>query len=249
MAVNEGLAFGIDISKYNTSPNGKLKVNFDTIAEHEPYVAFVAMRAGISWGYQDPWFSYYFEEAKRIERIRIPYHVLFPGENPQAQMDNLFRIVGEVDYTTIPLVLDIELHHDQTKARITECAKESVRIITERTGRIPIIYSRKNWIDEHIDVRRLPPVYWWLAQYRYSYPYPLFTPEYQSPPPLPKNVSEYLVHQTNMRGKSIGAKAMHYMDYNRWNGSVEDVFRFAGTKQKEPIECPIDGEPCCRLLI
>ena len=249
MAVNEGLAFGIDLSKYNTSPDGKKKVNFDVIAEHDPYISFIAMRAGISWGYQDPWFSYYFKESQRIGRVRLPYHVLYPGEPPNAQMDNFFRILGDVDYLTIPLVLDVELHHNQSKARITECTEKSMRIINKRTGRIPIIYSRKNWIDEHINVRELPPVHWWLAQYRYSLPYPLFTPEYQSPPPLPKFVKKYLTHQTAMRGKSIGAKAMHYMDYNRWNGTVEDVFRFAGTTQQVPLECPVDGERCPRLFV
>jgi hypothetical protein len=50
-----------------------------------------------------------------------------------------------------------------------------------------------------------------------------------------------------MRGKSIGAKAMYYMDYNRWNGTREDVLDFIGEKPTKPIICPIDDKPCCRI--
>jgi len=34
--VNDNLAFGIDISRYNTSPDGKTKPDFDIIAAHQP---------------------------------------------------------------------------------------------------------------------------------------------------------------------------------------------------------------------
>ena len=251
---NDNLAFGIDISKYNTSPDGKHKPDFDAIAAHQPEVVFIAMRSGISWGYQDPWFSYYFQEVTRINRVRMAYHVLYPGQPAQAQMDNFFRILGDIPFDKVPLVLDLELHHNQTKSTITRCTAESVNILTRRTGLIPFIYSRAGWINQYVKVADLPPVYWWLAQYRYSLPYPLFTPEYTSPPDLPTGVNRWTVHQSAMRGQSIGAKAMYYMDYNRWNGSKEDVLDFVGEKpslkecsSSKPIICPVDDKPCCRI--
>ncbi len=64
--VNDNFAFGVDISRYNTSPDGRTKVDFDRIAAHDPKVVFIAIRTGVSWGYQDPWFAYYFAEAGRI---------------------------------------------------------------------------------------------------------------------------------------------------------------------------------------
>jgi len=244
---NEHLAFGIDISKYNTSPDGQHKPDFDIIAAHQPEVVFIAMRAGISWGYQDPWFSYYMKEVERIKRVRMAYHVLYPGQPAQAQMDNFFRILGDIPFDKVPLVLDLELHHNQTMSTITQCTADSLNIITRRTGRIPFIYSRAGWINQFVKVSALPPVHWWLAQYRYSWPYPLYTPEYQSPPDLPKGVSRWTVHQSAMRGKSIGAKAMYYMDYNRWNGTREDVLDFIGELPSKPIICPVDDKPCCRI--
>ena len=245
---NSNLAFGIDLSRYNTSPDGKKKPNFDIIAAHDPKVVFIAMRAGISWGYADPWFNYYMQEAKRINRIRLAYHVLYPGQPAQVQMDNLFRILGDVDLDQIPLVLDCELHHNQTASRITSCISSCVAILTKRTGRIPLIYSRAGWINQYVHVSHLPPVFWWLAQYRYSYPYPLSTPEYKSPPTLPRGVTSWTIHQTASRGRSIGAAAMYYMDYNRWNGTEKDALAFIGKTPQVALTCPIDKQPCPRLF-
>jgi GH25 family lysozyme M1 (1,4-beta-N-acetylmuramidase) len=240
---NENYAFGIDLSRYNTSPDGKVKVDFDVIATHQPEVAFIAMRAGISWGYQDPWFATYFQEAGRIGRVRMVYHVLYPGESAVRQMDNLFRILGAVDYSEVPIVLDLELDHGQSVARITACTVESANLIQSRTGRIPIIYSRAGWVNQYLRVGDLPPVHWWLAQYCWPRPYPLYTPEYPCPPALPAGVNDWLVHQTASRGASIGAKANHYMDYNRWHGDKADLMRYVG-KQTQPVICPLDGEVC-----
>jgi GH25 family lysozyme M1 (1,4-beta-N-acetylmuramidase) len=240
---NDKFAFGIDISRYNTSPDGRIKVDFDQIAAHDPKVVFIAMRAGVSWGYQDPWFAYYFAEAGRIGRARLAYHVLYPGEPAQAQMDNFFRILGSADLARTPLVVDLELDHGQSRARITATTAESCRLILERTGRMPILYSRAGWVDQFLRVSDLPPVHWWLAQYRWPWPYPLTTPEHACPPALPTGVSNWLVHQTASRGASIGAKAAHFMDYDRWNGTEKDVLAYIGGETRKVI-CPLDQQVC-----
>ena len=241
---NSHLAFGIDLSKFNTSADGKKRVNFDLIAAHQPQVSFIGMRTGISWGYQDPWFSYYYQETTRIGRVRMPYHVIFPGESPVTQMDNFFRILGEIDFTTVPLVLDLEIDHGQTVSRITQTTAECIKIITSRTGRVPIIYSRALWVNQFLRVAVLPPAHWWLAQYRHSWPYPLYTPEYPSPPALPIGVTSWHFHQTSQRGASIGAAAMYYMDYNRFNGSEQALNQFVGLTVPQPVTCPLDDQPC-----
>jgi GH25 family lysozyme M1 (1,4-beta-N-acetylmuramidase) len=248
---NSELAFGIDLSRWNTSADGKKKVDFDVIAAHpDPIVSFIAMRSGVSWGYQDPWFSYYFAEALRIKRVRMVYHVLYPGENPIKQMDNFFRIIGDgVDYSQLPLVLDLELDHGYSKSRITSCTNDCINIIYKRTGYSPIIYSRTSWVDYYLDTSSLFKSFWWLAQYRWPRPYPLFTPEYPCPPnPLPIGVSSWLIHQTGSRCPSIGSPT-YFMDYNRFNGSVDDLFSFIGLNLPKPVTCPIDGNPCCRIFV
>jgi GH25 family lysozyme M1 (1,4-beta-N-acetylmuramidase) len=252
---NSSLAFGIDLSRWNTSADGKQKVNFDTIANHQPEVTFIAMRSGVSWGYQDPWFAYYMAEAQRINRVRLAYHVLFPGENPVTQMDNFFKILGDIDFQKVPLVLDLELDHGQTVRRITDTTAEALNIIIKRTGTKPFIYSRASWVNQFLIVSELPPVYWWLAQYRWPRPYPLYTPEYPSPPSLPAGVttslhsSSWKIHQTANRAPSIGAPALYFMDYNRWNGTKADLLAFVGQQPNTGIECPIDSQPCPRIFV
>jgi len=49
-----GRAFGIDISKYQSSKDGSKKMNFDAVRNHAEEVTFIAARTGISWGYTDP---------------------------------------------------------------------------------------------------------------------------------------------------------------------------------------------------
>ncbi len=244
----ETKAFGIDLSRWNTSADGKKKVDFNIIQQHKPEVCFIAMRAGVSWGYADPWFPYYMAEAQRINRVRMAYHVLFPGENPITQMDNFFKILGDIDFSSVPLVLDLELDHGQSVRRITDTTAQAVNIITKRTNQTPFIYSRAGWINQFVNAYDLPPVYWWLAQYRWPWPYPLYTPEHIGPPTLPAGVTNWTIHQTASRGASIGAAAMHYMDYNRWNGSKDDLLKFIGNT-KTPLLCPIDSKPCCRLTV
>ena len=253
---NENNAFGIDISRWNTSADGKKKVDFDRIAIHQPEVSFIAMRSGVSWGYQDPWFNFYMKETQRIGRVRFVYHVLFPSQNPITQMDNFFRILGDdIDFTKVPLVLDLELDQGQTVRRITETTADAVDIIIRRTRQKPFIYSRAGWLNQFVNVRDLPPVYWWLAQYRWPLPYPLYTPEHPGPPTLPAGVttslhsSSWRIHQTANRGASIGAAAMHYMDYNRFNGSKEDLLKFVGQEPKQYLTCPVDNNPCPRIFV
>jgi hypothetical protein len=52
-------AFGIDISKWQTSSDGKRKVDFDVIKKHSEPVTFIAARAGSAANYVDPQFYYY----------------------------------------------------------------------------------------------------------------------------------------------------------------------------------------------
>ncbi len=247
---NSNLAFGIDLSRWNTSADGKEKVNFDTIAARDPEVSFIAMRSGVSWGYADPWFPYYMSEAQRINRVRFVYHVLFPSENPTTQMDNFFKILGDdIDFTKVPLVLDLELDQGQTLRRITDTTVKALKILISRTGHSPFIYSRASWVNKFLKVSDLPPVYWWLAQYRWPLPYPLYTPEHAGPPALPAGVNNWHIHQTACRGASIGASAMYFMDYNRFNGSKEDFLAFVDQEPKQALLCPIDNKPCPRLTV
>jgi GH25 family lysozyme M1 (1,4-beta-N-acetylmuramidase) len=259
MAVNDHLAFGIDISRYQYLPDGSKKMDFEAVAKHkDPFVSFVVCRAGISWGYQDPWFKRNWDEIGKIGDYRDgdpagrgAYHVIYPGEDPIAQVDNLFRIIGDgADWDHDRLVIDAELDHGQSEETITNAIRRFAYVCHTRTGRYPILYTRTQWLYAYTAWNDLAFMDMWLAQYRYPLPYPLYTPEYQCPPVLgygenqnnPRVVKEWLIHQTTDRGKSIGG-ASYFMDYNRWNGKHEDVMKYFGMYEHEEPEPDPEPEP------
>ena len=148
---------------------------------------------------------------------------------------------GEADLEKIRLVLDLDLDHGLSKTQITASVLACVRILEERTGRLPIVYSRATWVDAHLFVSDLPDLDWWLAQYRWPRPYPFFTAEYPCPPSLPVGVKPWLIHQTTEKGPGIGTLGRYFMNYNRWKGIETNVRAYFGLAGAAPVICPPDG--------
>jgi len=231
------LPFGIDISRYQYSSDGSQKPNFDLM---NATCDFVAVRAGISWGYTDPWFRYSWDH---IDKPRLAYHVIYPGEIASKQADHFLNIVRPE--ATDRLVLDMELDHGYSKARITDTLLGCLEAILSNTGRYPVIYSRANWVNQFIDISRLPiGVVWWLANYLTPRPYPLYTPEKTPPPALPIGVSNWLIHQTAEKGNGSAVGVVsHYVDTNRFNGTQEELRAYFGLGEETPEpEPPVEVE-------
>jgi len=241
-------AFGLDTERYSSSPEAGKWMDWQVVALHqEPTVRFVAVRAGISWGYQDSVFAYNWKGVRDMDLFRLEagietypvgrlaYHVIYPGENPITQVDNFFRIVGDASWDHDRLVIDLELHHNQTRRTITDCTKQFAYKCFERTGRYPLLYTRSLWLNQYTYPGELSFMDLWLAQYRRATVG--YTPEYEPPPnPLPNGFSTWLVHQTADRGKPIGSPVKKVMDYNRWNGGIEKVIKYFGWESYETPE-------------
>ncbi|NLC30297.1 MAG: hypothetical protein GX773_07540 [Chloroflexi bacterium] len=244
---NQGYPLGVDLSQHNASEDGRRIPNFDQFKLHIPEIRFVALRTGISWGYRDRMFPRYFDEARRVGLCILPYHVLYPNAEVIRQMDAFLTILKDADLEQLRLVLDVELEQGKNKTFITKVLNQALNYLQKATGRYPIVYSRAMWVNENLKVEDLPKVDWWLAQYIRSLEQPLFTPEYPCPPMLPKGVRQWLIHQTAQRAPAIGGVG-HYMDYNRWNGSPEQLLAYFGKTQPVLALCPVDQLPCERAL-
>ena len=242
---NQGYPFGIDLSQHNASWDGRQVPDFDQFQAHVPAIRFVSIRTGISWGYRDSMFQRFFEEASRIGVCILPYHVVYPSADPIRQMEAFLTILKDVNMEQVRLVLDLELDQGKSRVQITNMVAQCLRYLFSVTGRYPIVYSRASWINEHLDVASLPSLDWWLAQYIRSYDAPQFTPEYPCPPQLPKGVRQWLIHQTSQRAPAIGGVG-HYMDYNRWNGSLEQLWAYFGKGKPGGAICPLDSKACER---
>lgn len=244
---NQGYPLGVDLSQHNASGDGKRIPDFDQLKIHIPEINFVGMRTGISWGYRDRIFPRYFEEARRVGLCILPYHVFYPAADAIRQMDAFLTILKDANLDELRLVLDVELEQGKSKAHITKVLNQALDYLKNITGRYPIVYSRALWVNENLKTEDLPKVDWWLAQYIRSLEQPLFTPEYPCPPMLPKGVRQWLIHQTAQRAPAIGGVG-HYMDYNRWNGSVQQLWAYFGKSRPEPALCPVDQLPCERAV-
>jgi lysozyme len=211
-------AFGIDVSRYQG------KIDWDVVAAHtDPKVIFTGIRATVSWGYQDTQFARNWSEAKRVGLLRMAYHVIYPSENATKQIDNLFSMVG-TDLGELPLALDVELDQGVKASAIASNVLTQAQLIESRSGRKPIIYSRKSWVDVYMaGASWLNNYDWWLAIYLSS------GKEHQGPPPLPKNVSKWLIHQSGSHGSPIGVQSLQ-LDYDRWNGDAAAVYKYAGVE-------------------
>ena len=223
------IPYGVDISRYQYSSDGSVKMDFDKLILHANKPKYIGIRAGVSWGYVDAWFSRSFSEAGRVGLYRMPYHVIYFGESAQAQVDNFFRIAGNADWNHDRPVLDLEVAGSNTKSRITATTIQVMEIIKQRIGYYPINYSRKGWIDQYLSVNDMPKCDWWLASYLTSLAYPAFTPEMQPPPYMPIGVNQWVFHQTGSKGDGIShGAASHYIDQNRFNGTDGDLARYFG---------------------
>ena len=217
------LPFGIDISKHNgVNDFAKIKAN----------TAFVFVKATESWGYTDP--KFYTNWQGLIGHNRGAYCYVWLSDDPLRQANHLISIVLQAgaDWKYDRLVLDLERSgHGLSKAEVSRRVLVMMERIKEVTGRYPILYSRKYWVQDNmlINDSRIADADWWLAYYRTALPYPLYTPEMPPPPSLPAGVNKWLFHQTckKGKGKEVGVGS-YYVDQNRFNGTREQLDAYFG---------------------
>ena len=236
------LPYGVDISSHQYSADGRQKVNFAML---NPLIKFCGVRAGISWGYTDRWYAY---SKANLTVPRMDYHVIYPGEDANRQMDHFLRITNPQEHDR--LVLDLELDHGYSKYRITQTVNACLQRLHTEAGRYPVIYSRAYWVNEHLNVADMPPnLDWWIAHYLTQLPAPAYTPEKNPPPFLPNGVNTWLIHQTGDRANGAAhGVASHYIDTNRWNGTEDDIKAYFGVKEEShevylPIVTVPEPEP------
>ncbi|MBU0511459.1 MAG: hypothetical protein KJ638_07140 [Chloroflexi bacterium] len=108
---------------------------------------FVAIRATISWGYVDKWFANNWVGVKTAGFDRLAYHIVYPDESAERQMDNFLRQFSDDDFGN-GLVLDVEKDHGKKPDTIGACVAKCIDIIQSRTGKAPILYSRAFFIKD-----------------------------------------------------------------------------------------------------
>jgi hypothetical protein len=239
--------FGIDVSSYQANKEGTLRVNFDTMMSASNPPTFIGIRSGQGLTYKDPQYAYHWAKAGENSLPKIAYHVLEFGSDGKSQAEMFFARVKAHGFTQYDrLCLDLEVAWSFTPNQITLCTLKAINRLAELTGRFPLCYSRASWMDQHLIMSMIPKVDWWLAQYKYALPWPLFTTEFNSALmkiPIGVERSQIKIHQTAEKGNGgqYGAVS-HYIDYDRFLGV--NLLDWFGLGEEEPDpEPPIIVDP------
>ncbi|MEW6405479.1 MAG: GH25 family lysozyme [Chloroflexota bacterium] len=178
--------------------------------------------------YADPTFDDNWAGAKSAGLLRGAYHFFRCNVDPKKQADKFINYVNSMnDNGELPTVLDLESNDGQKKEKIIANAKVWLDCVEEEYGKKPIIYSGQYFLQDYFSVAGGGPPPWakdyplWLAQYPNQYT-PGMTPF------LPKGWFSWKFWQYSDKGMVNGINAA--VDMNLFNGTLEELYKFAGAK-------------------
>ncbi|MEC5395110.1 glycoside hydrolase family 25 protein [Bergeyella sp. RCAD1439] len=193
--------FGLDISHYQ-NPND---IQWDSlsIGHRSIPLKFIILRATMGQQSQDRHFDRYWKKAKAHGLIRGAYHFYRPDEDPVKQATNFLENVKLEQGDLVP-VLDIEKTPKKyTKAQLKENLKIWLKIVEEKYGKKPILYTYYHYYQDNLrgEFDQYPL---WLANYNN-----VLTPSPQDP---------WLLWQFTENGIVYGINTK--VDLNVFNGSL-----------------------------
>ncbi len=167
----------------------------------------------------DSWYSRRRDNAKPHGFLWGAYHFGVGGD-VSGQVNHFLQVV-QPDAQTL-LVLDWERNpiEGQTTMNRAE-AEDFVRQIHDRTGRYPVLYSRANFIHQHVgnDTTILSQCPLWIAHW-------------SDEPALPPQWSKIHIWQYTGDGKGPEPHTVNgvtgAIDRDKFNGTVEDLRKFWG---------------------
>jgi lysozyme len=219
---------GFDVSHGNNIPN-----NFAGLS---PEVKFMIIKATQGAGFKDPKFQQYWQFCKDHDLIHGAYHFLTVNASAQSQVSNYMS--RGIDWSlpgVLPPILDVEdqvsptgdpaetatlnkqiLDNKQAWTDKVEIWLETIKI---KTGRTPIIYSYKNFFKEYmLNTTKFSGCPLWISAFQ------------DTAPGLPTGWSDFTFWQFSERGNVVGPKTGGDIDWNYFNGTIDQLNALAHIK-------------------
>lgn len=200
---------GIDVSKWQG--------NWDAAVAKNVGSAFVLIKASQS-KYTDPNFISNWRKATEQELVIGAYHFLDYSISGATQADYFADILDEYS-CDLPPIVDYEKRVPNQGHWPIEFLRAFVQRILDR-GYSPMVYTSpdfwRNYGEEDEYWTQFPL---WLAHYINGEP----------DVPAPWKEWTFWQYTNNAQGKEYGAESFH-IDLNHFNGSIEDLYDFAGRK-------------------
>lgn len=137
---NEGFTLpydvrGIDVSHYQGL------IDWDEVKTDD--VSFVFMKASEGSGHTDSYFSYNWEESKRVGIIRGAYH-FFSMESSGKTQGEYFTSIVPKENDALPPVIDIEVDLSYSKTSVLNQVENMSLVLEDYYGKTPILYMDLN---------------------------------------------------------------------------------------------------------
>lgn len=192
---------GIDVSRYQQV------INWAEVKQMESggiRIGFVFIKATEGITRVDNQFRRNWVEAEKNEIPKGAYHFYVPGRDARRQALNFTQIVN-LNPGDLPPVLDIEKRGRLSDRQIREDAKEWLRIVEEKYGVVPIIYTNISFYERYFAAgfERYPI---WIAHYLQ--------------PGKPRTERKWSFWQHSETGRVNGIKGM--VDFNVFYGDSTD---------------------------
>jgi len=208
---------GIDISKWNGAWNAEKAKSAGA--------SFVFIKASQA-AYMDPRFLANWKIAKDAKLLQGAYHYM-DYTRPVRESANFYATILSNYPGDLPPVVDYEqARNDNNAAAARAYLREFLEVLRSR-GHKPIIYTSSGFWNKYGDKNS----YWtefplWLAQY---------TTATKPAVPLPWTKWVFWQYSSTGKGATYGAEGYN-VDLNRFNGTLEDLVKFAGIRRPPMAE-------------
>jgi lysozyme len=211
---------GIDVSRWQED------VDWEDVAASGKKFAIIRSTRGDD--YVDPYFAANWAGAEENGLIRGAYHFFHPHKDALVQADLMVDTVGALGPRDLPMTIDVEEVPGVTLPS-PAVMRAQIRIfvdrVMERTGVLPMIYTRQNFWDPLVGSDEYGEHLVWVADYS------------NACPNYPMGWSKWHIHQYSSTGSVPGV--MGNCDLNYFDGTLEELEALANvsTTCDEPDSC------------
>jgi len=182
-------------------------------------ISFAFAKASEGSGYTDPEFGRNWEGMKAAGLLRGAYHYFRPQVPAVVQARHFLSLVPSLEHGDLHPMLDVEEADGMTPNLILEGVQAWIDTVRRALGREVIIYTY--------------PYFWETAvrnSDRFVRGCPLWIASYSHPPtrPLVGGWHHYTFWQYTDKGSVPGIGGRGIVDRDRFNGSLENLRKFAG---------------------
>jgi len=192
---------GIDVSHYQSV------IEWDTVADQGFHFAFIKATEGET--HRDSLFCRNWDELGRVGLKRGAYHFFRPTISALNQAENFADLV-ELEAGDLPPVLDVEVIDGVSKVELINGIRTWLYSVEIKYDIKPIIYTNYKFYHQYL-----------LGHFD---DYPLWLAKYNHRRPRLAGGKEWNFWQYGNKGQIKGVEG--YVDYNVFNGELEDLEAF-----------------------